>query len=109
MCRPGYSARVRNVRDGTREAVYAAYGVAARFDGQNGELDHLVSLELGGTNARANLFPEAAAPFPGAGEKDRLENELHDRVCAGTLRLRVAQQRIARDWVAEYHRIFGGT
>ena len=107
VCRPGYSSRVRNVRDGTRAAVYAAYGVRSSFDGRNGELDHLVSLELGGTNARANLFPEAATPFPGAGEKDRLENELHRRVCSGAMRLRVAQRLIARDWVAEYRRIYG--
>ncbi len=107
VCTPGYSARVRNVRDATRAAVYAAYGIHSVFDGRNGELDHLVSLELGGTNARANLFPEAATPFPGAREKDRLENELHSRVCAGRLRLRTAQKRIARDWVAEYRRIYG--
>jgi hypothetical protein len=36
----------------------------ANFNGQNGEVDHLVSLELGGTNATANLFPEAASPRP---------------------------------------------
>ena len=107
VCRPGYSSRVRNVREGTRAAVYAAYGIRSSFDGRDGELDHLVSLELGGTNARANLFPEAATPFPGAGEKDRLENELHRRVCSGALRLRTAQRQIARDWVAEYHRVFG--
>ena len=107
VCTPGYSSRVRNVREGTRTAVYRAYGVRTTFDGQDGELDHLVSLELGGTNARANLFPEAATPFPGAGEKDRLENELHRRVCSGALRLRSAQRVIARDWVAEYRRVFG--
>ena len=107
VCTPGYSSRVRNVREGTRTAVYRAYGVRTTFDGQDGELDHLVSLELGGTNARANLFPEAATPFPGAGEKDRLENELHRRVCSGVLRLRSAQRVIARDWVAEYRRVFG--
>jgi hypothetical protein len=109
VCTPGYSSRVRNVRDGTRAAVYAAYGVRSSFDGQDGELDHLVSLELGGTNARANLFPEAATPFPGAGEKDRLENELHSRVCSGALRLRSAQRLIARDWVAAYRRIYGSS
>jgi hypothetical protein len=107
VCRAGYSTRVRNVRDATRAAVYAAYGIRSPFDGENGELDHLVSLELGGTNARANLFPEAATPFPGAGEKDRLENELHRRVCSGALRLLTAQRQIARDWVAAYRRIFG--
>lgn len=107
VCTPGYAGRVRNVRETTRDAVYAAYGVRTRFDGRDGELDHLVSLELGGTNARANLFPQTAAGRDGSAEKDRLENALHDDVCAGRMRLRDAQRRIARDWVAEYRSLFG--
>ena len=76
------------------------------FDGRNGELDHLVSLELGGTNASANLFPEAASPQPGSHEKDRLENALHDEVCSGRIRLRSAQLLIAGDWVKAYRARF---
>ena len=106
VCRPGFAGSVRNVRDSTAAAVYAAYGLLRRFDGSNGELDHLVSLELGGTNARANLFPESAATSPGAKEKDLLENRLHKEVCAGTITLRRAQQLIARDWVAAYRARF---
>src|SRR5437867_11473696 len=53
------------------------YGIKRRFNGRDGEVDHLVSLELGGSNSTANLFPEAASPVPGSHEKDRLENELH--------------------------------
>ena len=66
-----------------------------------------MSLELGGSNARANLFPEAATPRPGSHEKDRLENRLHDEVCTGRLRLRRAQRLISTDWVAAYHARFG--
>lgn len=104
VCTPGYSSRVRSVSASKKDAVYRAYGMTERFDGSNGEVDHLVSLELGGSNAKANLFPEAA---PGSHLKDRLENALHAEVCAGTLRLRAAQRLIARDWLAAYRARFG--
>ena len=104
VCRPGYSSAVRNVSSATKDAIYAAYGKTRHFDGADGEVDHLVSLELGGSNARANLFPEAA---PGSHEKDRLENRLHAEVCSGQLSLRRAQRLIARNWVRAYRARFG--
>jgi hypothetical protein len=36
--------------------------------------------------------------------KDRLENRLHQMVCAGELDLTTAQQAIASDWIAAYKR-----
>ena len=66
VCRPGYARSVRRVSEATKDAVYAAYGMSRHFNGRNGEVDHLVSLELGGSNAHANLFPEAARPRPGS-------------------------------------------
>jgi hypothetical protein len=102
VCTPGYAGRVRNVPQSRKDTVYAAYGMSTHFNGHNGEVDHLVSLELGGTNATANLFPEAASPTPGSHEKDRLENRLHDLVCSGQVTLRKAQRMIATDWVKAY-------
>jgi hypothetical protein len=107
VCRPGYAGSVRNVSASTKDSVYAAYGLRDHFDGKDGEVDHLVSLELGGSNARSNLFPEAAAPRPGSHEKDRLENALHGEVCDGRITLKRAQRLIARDWVAAYRARFG--
>lgn len=106
VCRSGYSKRVRNVTQATKNAVYTAYGITTQFNGHTGEVDHLVSLELGGSNSRANLFPEAASPTPGSHEKDRLENRLHAEVCSGQLSLTKAQKLIAGDWVAAYHARF---
>jgi hypothetical protein len=103
----GYARAVRNVSEATKDAVYAAYGMTRHFDGHDGEVDHLVSLELGGSNSRANLFPEAASPRPGSHQKDRLENRLHDEVCSGQITLRRAQRLIATDWVAAYTARFG--
>lgn len=67
----------------------------------------MVSLELGGSNARSNLFPEAARPRPGSHENDRLENRLHDEVCSGDITLRHAQRLIAHNWVRAYSARFG--
>ena len=106
VCRPGYAKAVRNVSTATKDAVYRAYGIDRHFDGADGEVDHLVSLELGGSNSVANLFPESASPRPGSHEKDRLENELHREVCAGRLSLRRAQRLIAGNWVAAYRARF---
>ena len=60
------------------------------------EEDHLIALELGGAPSdQRNLWPEPAhSPNP----KDRVENVLRQRVCAGSLTLAEAQQRIATDW-----------
>jgi hypothetical protein len=72
------------------------------YYGRSLEIDHIVSLELGGSNAIANLFPER-----GYQVKDRLENKLHDLVCAGRMTLRAAQVGIATDWKKLYQRVYG--
>jgi hypothetical protein len=72
------------------------------------EEDHLVPLELGGSpDDRRNLWPEHWAEPNGARTKDRLENELHRRVCLDRgdplrISLTQAQQAIATNWLAAY-------
>jgi hypothetical protein len=91
-------------------AVEREYGLAAKHYGRTVEIDHIVSLELGGSNDIANLYPEEATfrnHAPGYHTKDRLENRLHDLVCAGSLRLRTVQRQIAANWQALYKRVFG--
>ena len=66
------------------------------------EVDHLISLELGGANDIQNLWPQPYAPSPGARQKDVLENWLHKQVCAGMMSLEAAQQAIATNWYALY-------
>ena len=68
------------------------------------EVDHLISLELGGSNRLRNLWPEPYNIVWNAHVKDRLENRLHQMVCAGELDLTTAQQAIASDWIAAYKR-----
>jgi hypothetical protein len=107
ICTPGYTARVRNVGTDERDSIFREYGLPVRSYGRSYEVDHIVSLELGGSNDPANLYPEAAAPAPGYHVKDRLENRLHALVCAGQFPLGVAQRDIARDWVALYRQVYG--
>jgi hypothetical protein len=101
ICVPGYSSKVRNVSTATRNKVYAAYNITHHGPGEY-EVDHIVPLELGGSNEITNLFPQPAEPRPGFHEKDTLENTLHDLVCAGKLDLAIAQHEIATDWYAAY-------
>jgi hypothetical protein len=105
VCRSGYASRVRDVPESEKNAVYGRYGVAHVPYAH--EVDHLVSLELGGSNAIANLWPEPYAGRWGARTKDVLENRLHDLVCSGAIRLRAAQRIEARNWVAAYRRYVG--
>jgi hypothetical protein len=101
VCTLGYSKRVRNVPSATKRQVYAEYGIASHRPGQY-EVDHLVSLELGGSNSIANLWPEAASPKPGFHEKDQVENYLHNEVCSGRMSLQQADQTIASNWLSVY-------
>jgi hypothetical protein len=105
ICVSGYSASVRNVPQAEATAVYDRYGVAHVPYAH--EVDHLVSLEIGGSNAIANLWPEPYAGRWGARTKDVLENRLHELVCSGQLALRKAQRIEARNWVAAYRRYVG--
>jgi hypothetical protein len=105
VCVSGYSTLVRDVSDSEQEEAYARYGVVHVPYAH--EVDHLVSLELGGSNAITNLWPEPYAGRWGARTKDALENKLHQLVCAGELNLRRAQTREAANWVATYKRYIG--
>lgn len=97
ICVPGYTKTVRPPSSQTDRfkyrIAYPAYGIA--FSTRT-ELDHLVSLELGGSNDASNLWPEQP-PTPNA--KDKVENALHAAVCSGKVTLQAAQQAIARNWV----------
>ena len=92
ICRRGWTRTIRPPTSYTnalklRQLVqYRLRGPPSAF-----QEDHLISLELGGDPVDPrNLWPE---PYPRAAEVDRIENELNDRVCAGSLTLAEAQAR----------------
>jgi hypothetical protein len=100
---------VRDVPDSEKNAVEIEYGMTPKSYGRTIEIDHIVSLELGGSNDPANLFPEPGSGAANYHVKDKLENKLHDLVCAGAMTFRAAQHQIAANWEALYKRVFGVT
>jgi hypothetical protein len=107
VCTSGWATDHQHVTEEMRARVYAEYGLPYGGD----EVDHLIPLELGGSNDVKNLWPQPYScaqkalcgtnydPRPGAGEKDELENELHGEVCKGGMSLADAQHCIASNWV----------
>ncbi|MGI8902603.1 MAG: HNH endonuclease [Solirubrobacteraceae bacterium] len=104
VCSPGYASTHRHVTAATKRKVFAEYGIQQASGTY--EIDHLVSLEVGGSNSIRNLWPESYAGLWGARRKDRLENRLHSLVCAGKLALHEAQRTEESNWIAAYHRYF---
>jgi hypothetical protein len=95
ICVSGWSRSVRPPSDYTsrlKVEQLRAYGLRGSTSAY--QEDHLISLEIGGnpTDPR-NLWPE---PYPRASEVDRIENELHRKVCEGSLGLRDAQREESR-------------
>lgn len=98
---------VRNVPASVKKQAYKEYGMIGNHTGYcNGaggcEVDHLISLELGGSNSIKNLWPQAYFGQCNAHIKDKLENKLHALICNGTLTIQEAQQAISTDWEAAY-------
>lgn len=95
VCTPGYSTAVRFVTYLTRRAVFYLYGLR-QWAPYSYENDHLISLELGGSNSPRNLWPQSEHSYGiySALNKDRVENRLHAEVCNGSISLATAQARI---------------
>lgn len=93
VCTPGYSRSVRNVSVETKKEVYEEYGIYQRKSGEY-QVDHLISLSLGGSNDISNLWPEPKSPKPGYLEKDKVEYYLYQKLCSGRISLSQAQYLI---------------
>lgn len=114
VCTKGYAGAHRNVSDSKKRSVYAAYDLlpggrwrwlgGVRVWDSDFEVDHLVSLQLGGSNDTANLWPQSYRTRQwNATAKDALENRLHWLVCTGkTLTLLDAQRAIRVNWMDAY-------
>lgn len=94
--------KYRNTTEAMKKQVCDLYGVKDCPKEGAIEIDHLISLELGGADDVSNLWPQPAEPKPGFHEKDKLENYLHKQVCTGKLSLSLAQAKIANNWYAAY-------
>lgn len=90
-----------------KKTQYAAYSLSSPKTNtgaaQTCELDHLVSIELGGADTLDNIWPQCGPPDNQLAQryfkvKDRVENYLNVQVKAGQMTLADAQRRIAQDW-----------
>ena len=100
---------VRNVPESLKKDIFRNYGMNGNDRSvckEGYEIDHLVSLELGGANDGRNLWPQSYCGTNNAHDKDKLENELHRRVCLGKMNIIDAQMCIKTDWVMCYLKTF---
>lgn len=110
ICVPNYTsgsdihgAKIRNVSESLKKKVFAEYNIDPTSD--KFEIDHLISLELGGTNDIKNLWPQSYTTTPyNAHMKDNLENTLHRMVCSNQMNLSDAQREISTDWILAYNK-----
>lgn len=108
ICAAGFrTGSIRDVSQTEKFAVEREYGMAAAYYGRSIEIDHIVPLELGGSNAIANLFPEPGSGRAGYRAKDALENRARALVCEGRLSLAAARRGLATNWETLYQRLFG--
>lgn len=102
VCTPGFTASIRNVPSTVRDQVFISYFGAVPADPLAYEIDHFISLELGGGNDIRNLWPQPYAPLPGARQKDVVETFLKHEICKNSITLAQAQHIISIDWYACY-------
>ena len=103
ICHRGWTATVRPPESQTEAFKYGmAYPAYGTPRSERTELDHLVPLELGGSNDATNLWPQYP---PTPNPKDKIENKLNRAVCEGKVTLAAAQQAIAADWLTAEHKL----
>lgn len=101
VCLSGYTGSVRNVPQKLKTAVFVMYFINPMND--RFEVDHLISLELGGSNDIKNLWPQSYTSKPwNAHVKDKLENRLHREICDGIITVEEAQEAVRNDWIKTY-------
>ena len=97
ICKKGWTKTVRPPESQTERFKYdVAYPAYRTPRSERTELDHLVPLELGGSNDATNLWPESP---PTPNPKDKVEDVLNAAVCDGRVSLAAAQRAIAADWL----------
>src|SRR5277367_4081720 len=99
--------RSQTTSEAQKAGTYKWYGTPHPSDNtgstQTCELDHLVSLELGGADTLDNIWPQCGPDNVALSEryfkrKDGVENYLAKQVREGKMPLEEAQKGIASDW-----------
>ena len=98
ICAPGFTTKkYRHTTEATKHKICAEYGITGNCPDHQYEIDHIISIEIGGADVPGNLWPQ---PLGQARVKDKLENRLHKLVCTGKMGLVEAQRCISTDWVS---------
>ncbi|NJC65952.1 hypothetical protein HC028_15790 [Planosporangium flavigriseum] len=107
ICRSGYTKTVRPPQSQTgafKRKVMVAYHQSGPLGEY--ELDHLISLQLGGSNDAGNLWPQYNdRPGRESNSKDPVETALNRAVCSHRITLAAAQAAIATDWTTALARL----
>ena len=100
ICQPGWT---KTVRPSTSYTNRIKRDLAPGEDISLYELDHIISIELGGhPKDPDNLWMQPWDGECGARVKDVLETKLKRLVCSGKISLKQAQKEIGSNWVASY-------
>lgn len=108
LCPVAHTDLYRHVTERDKHFVFVRDGVpdgnhTGKCDGDGGcEVDHRISLELGGSNSVSNLMIQPYFGACNAHQKDRLENLMHRMVCARVITSSYAQNAIYNDWEIAY-------
>src|SRR5689334_17070669 len=83
---------VRHVTPAMKKQVCQAYGISAkRCNDRNFEIDHLIPLELAGSNEQNNLWPRLYRPSPGRTRQGCVRQYLHWKVGSGEVPIETAR------------------
>jgi hypothetical protein len=104
LCSPGFHpSTLQHVTAAATRTVNAEYGLTGSSRAAL-KIDHIVPLELGGSNNVANLYPQR----PSANRlKKTLDSALRGRVCQGLISLAAARQQVAANWELLYTKLNG--
>lgn len=101
------TSEIRAVTKAEAQAVFEEYHIPLNHrNGTDYEIDHLVSLVLGGSNDIKNLWPQSRDRSKkwNAWEKDKLEAHLMRLVDSGAVPVQEAEQAIATNWIEAYQK-----
>jgi hypothetical protein len=98
ICQPRYVNQIKSqISKKTSTEVFAEYAIATKMRSDYA-IDHLVPLDLGGTNALTNLWP---IPLKGTATpqlKAVVDAAVHKSMCAGFISLATAQGLFNASW-----------
>ncbi len=110
LCQKSFHTKdERFVTDAMKKRIFAKYGITSHKPREY-EIDHLISLELGGSNDESNLWPQSYVTEPwNAHVKDQLETRLHWMICNNQITLQQAQNAIRKNWINAYKKYISPT